>query len=72
MAALLPHDKLEYKDGEVLVDNYITSGIANKEEKVLIGKHADSVAIDYKDLMGYVSERDGKMYSWEKGRIYLP
>ena len=49
MAALLPHNEINYANGNVLVDGNNTSGIKTRES-ILIRKHKDSIAFDYQKL----------------------
>ena len=50
MAALLPHNKLKYKDTKVLCDELSTEGTKNRE-KILNKYHTGDVAIQYEDLL---------------------
>jgi uncharacterized protein (TIGR02687 family) len=50
MASLLPHKSLEYRDGRIFVDGISTEGSSNRE-KILQRAFADSVVVNYKDIL---------------------
>ncbi len=49
MAALLPHDRLQMVDGEVLADGLSTSGLANRQQ--ILQQNAEAVALRLPDLL---------------------
>jgi uncharacterized protein (TIGR02687 family) len=50
MASLLPHNVLEYRGKEILVDGTSSEGL-EKRNKILQGKFEDSLAMNYEDFM---------------------
>ncbi|WP_292374255.1 BREX-1 system phosphatase PglZ type A [Methanosarcina sp. UBA411] len=55
MASLLPHNALEYRGKEILVDGISSEGL-EKRNKILQSKYEDSLAFNYEDFMRYSRE----------------